>query len=35
VGRGKKDKDRFKVIEERVLEGSPEKIKNLGSVMAV
>lgn len=34
-GVGKKDKDRFKVIEERWLEDSPEEIKSLGSVMAV
>ena len=35
MGRGKKDKDRFKVIEERWLEEVPEKIKSLVSVMAV
>jgi hypothetical protein len=34
-GKGKKDKDRFKIIEERNLEESPENVKNLGSIMAV
>ena len=34
-GEGKKDEDRFKVIEERNLEESPENVKNLGSIMAV
>ena len=34
-GEGKKDEDRFKVIEERNLEESPKNVKNLGSIMAV
>jgi hypothetical protein len=34
-GMGRKDKDRFKVIEERWLEETPKNIKNLGTVMAV
>ena len=35
MGRGKKDKDRFKLIDERWLEDSPEKVKNLEGAMAV
>ena len=34
-GKGEKDEDKFKVIEERWLEESPRKIRSLGSVMAV